>query len=67
MIYSYAKDSAFAAVMQCVLGMRKGYHLLIKGMKGVPFLSNMTAANIILIILLYFSFYQMTVISESIV
>ena len=53
--------------MQCVLGMRKGYHLLIKGKKGAPFLSNMTAANIILIILLYFSFYQMTVISESIV
>ena len=44
--------------MQCVLGMRKGYHLLIKRKKGVPFLSNMTAANIILIILLYFSFYQ---------
>ena len=45
--------------MQCVLGLRKGYHLLIKGKKGVPFFfSNMTAANIILIILLYFSFYQ---------
>ena len=53
--------------LQQLKGMQKGYHLLIKGKKGVPFLSNMTAANIILIILLYFSFYQMTVISESIV
>ena len=57
--------------MKCSkLGMwYKGYHLSIKGMKGVPFLSNKTAANITFLILLYFSFYQMTVtcISQAIV